>query len=68
MTDEELERRLTALDMMNAVIRVHEYHFNNGREWSKEAREAIEGLRIHNKTRALILHDRALTCDSRGAQ
>lgn len=68
MSDEELDRRLTALEMMNAVIHVHEYHWDDGSKWSKEAQQAIEGLRIHNKTRALILYDRAVTADRRGAQ
>jgi hypothetical protein len=68
MGDEELERRLTALDMMNAVIHVHEYHWKDGKNWSKEAQQAIEGLRISNKTQTLILYDRAINCDVRGAQ
>ncbi len=68
MSDEELERRLTSLDMMNAVIHIHEHHWKDGRKWSKEVQQSIEGLRIFNKTQALILYDRAVTCDPRGAQ
>lgn len=68
MSNEELERRLTALDMMNTVIRIHDYYWKDGTKWSREVQQAIEGMRISNKTKALILYDRAVTNDIRGAQ
>ena len=64
MTEQEYQLRLTALDVMGAVLHIHEYYFPAGEKWSKECQEAIEGLRIANKCQALIAHDRALTTPS----
>lgn len=60
MSEAEYKRRVTALEIMYAVLHVHEYYFPKGDLWSKEAEQAIEGLRIANKCRALIAYDRAL--------
>lgn len=60
MTEQEYQRRLTALDAMRAVLHIHEYYFPPGEKWSPECRQSIEGLRIANKCQALITHDRVL--------
>ncbi|HHH2129034.1 TPA: hypothetical protein ACPZUW_001923 [Yersinia enterocolitica] len=50
----------SALDVMEAMIRTHEYHFEDGTFWSPVVKQQIEGLRIANKTKAIIYHDRIL--------
>lgn len=60
MSEQELERRLIALEIMEAVLRIHNYYFPRHEKWSPECQYAIEGLRIANKCQALIAHDRAL--------
>lgn len=60
MTEQELERRLIALETMEAVLHIHDYYFPRHEKWSPEYQYAIEGLRIANKCQALIAHDRTL--------
>lgn len=60
MTEQEYQRRLMALDVMEAVLHIHEYYFPSGEKWSPGYRQSIEGLRIANKCQALIAHDRVL--------
>lgn len=60
MSEQELKRRLIALEIMEAVLHVHDYYFPRHEKWSPECRHAIEGLRIFNKCQALIAHDRTL--------
>lgn len=60
MSEQEYQRRLTALDVMEAVLHIHEYYFPPGEKWSPGYRQSIEGLRIANKCQALIAHDRVL--------
>lgn len=60
MAEQEHQRRLTALEIMEAVLRIHDYYFPRHEKWSPEFQCAIEGLRIANKCQALIAHDRTL--------
>ena len=60
MTEQEHQRRLRALEVMEAVLHIHEYCFPTGEKWSPGYRYAIEGLRIANKCQALIAHDRTI--------
>ena len=60
MSEQELERRLIALEIMEAVLHIHDYYFPRHEKWSPEYQYAIEGLRIANKCQALIAHDRTL--------
>ena len=64
----DLKRVKLALRMYEDCIRIHEYYFPKHEKWSKPFREMIEGFRISNKCKSLILHDRALTNDKRGAK
>lgn len=50
-----------ALQMMEVVLNIHRFYFDDGTKWSKDVQCAIEGLRIANKTEALIIHDHVLT-------
>lgn len=63
MTEQEHQRRLRALEVMGAVLHIHEYYFPHGEKWSPGYRQSIEGLRIANKCQALIAHDRVLLGD-----
>lgn len=60
MSEQELERRLIALEIMEAVLNIHDYYFPRHEKWSPGYRQSIEGLRIANKCQALIAHDRVL--------
>lgn len=60
MTEQGHQRRLTALEIMEAVLHIHDYYFPPGEKWSPGYRQSIEGLRIANKCQALIAHDRIL--------
>lgn len=60
MTEQEHQRRLRALEVMGAVLHIHEYYFPHDEKWSLGYQYAIEGLRIANKCQALIAHDRTL--------
>lgn len=60
ISEQEHQRRLMALEVMEAVLHIHEYYFLTGEKWSTECQEAIEGLRIANKCQAIIAHDRVL--------
>lgn len=60
MPEQEYQRRLMALDVMGAILHIHEYYFPPGKKWSLECQQSIEGLRIANKCQALIAHDRVL--------
>lgn len=60
MSKQELERRLVALEIMEAVLHIHDYYFPRHEKWSRECQHAIEGLRIANKCQALIAYDRTL--------
>ena len=57
----EQQRVLVALKMMEVVLNIHRFYFDDGTKWSKDVKCAIEGLRIANKTEALVTHDRVLT-------
>ena len=64
MAEQEHGRVVDALNAMFRILNDHEMTFPAGEEWSTECQEAIEGLRIANKCRALIAHDRVLTTPS----
>lgn len=64
----DLKRVKLALRMYEDCIRIHEYYFPKGEKWSKIIQQEIERFHIKNKCEALILHDRALTNDHRGAK
>lgn len=49
-----------ALKMMEVVLNIHRFYFDDGTKWSKDVKCAIEGLRIANKTESLVIHDRVL--------
>ncbi|MGH1594088.1 hypothetical protein ACRBEJ_08695 [Yersinia proxima] len=48
-----------ALDAMEAMLHIHKRHFGDT-TWSTEVKWQIEGMRIANKTKAIICHDRIL--------
>lgn len=60
MSEQELDRRLIALEIMEAVLHIRDYYFPRHEKWSLGYQYAIEGLRIANKCQALIAYDRTL--------
>lgn len=51
----------TALKIMEHILQIHNYYWNDGTKWSSTVKPTIERRRIANKTKALIAHDRYLT-------
>ncbi|HDQ4772113.1 TPA: hypothetical protein P9I14_004101 [Yersinia enterocolitica] len=49
-----------ALDVMESMLFTHSYYFEDGRHWSKVAKQQIEGMRIATKAKAIVYHDRIL--------
>lgn len=49
-----------ALDAMEAMLSIHKRYFEDGTNWSPVVKQQIEGMRITNKAKAIVCHDRIL--------
>lgn len=62
----EFDRKRTSLKMMESILHIHNFYFGRGIRWAPGIAKSVERRRICNKTKALITHDRVVTCDNRG--
>lgn len=49
-----------ALDAMEAILNIHRRYFVDNTTWSRDIKPMVEGMRIANKTKAIVYHDRIL--------
>ncbi|MDR4898865.1 hypothetical protein RF656_19295 [Yersinia kristensenii] len=45
---------------MDSILFTHSYYFDDTQDWSKVAKQQIEGMRIATKAKAIVYHDRIL--------